>query len=41
MDIELYYMEKGEGIPLLLLHGNGGDGNYFEHQIEFFHVNIG
>ncbi len=36
MDIELYYMEKGEGIPLLLLHGNGGDGNYFEHQIEYF-----
>ncbi len=36
MDIELYYTEKGEGAPLILLHGNGEDGSYFEHQIKYF-----
>lgn len=36
MDISLYYQEKGEGKPFLLLHGNGEDGTYFVHQMEFF-----
>ena len=36
MDIQLHYTEKGEGMPLLLLHGNGEDGSYFAHQMEFF-----
>lgn len=34
MDIRLYYREKGSGEPLILLHGNGEDGSYFESQIE-------
>ena len=33
MDIDLYYREAGEGEPLILLHGNGGDGAYFQEQI--------
>lgn len=36
MDISLYYQEKGEGEPFLLLHGNGEDGTYFVDQIKFF-----
>ncbi len=36
MDIELYYLEKGRGEPLILLHGNGEDSTYFENQIEYF-----
>lgn len=36
MDINLYYQEKGEGEPLLLLHGNGEDGTYFVHQVAYF-----
>lgn len=36
MDIRLYYREKGSGEPLILLHGNGEDGSYFESQIEHF-----
>ena len=36
MDIRLYYREKGSGEPLILLHGNGEDGSYFESQIEQF-----
>jgi len=35
-DIELYYREKGSGEPMILLHGNGEDGSYFENQIEYF-----
>lgn len=35
-DIQLHYIEKGTGDPLILLHGNGGDCSYFEHQIEYF-----
>lgn len=36
MDIRLHYKEKGSGEPLLLLHGNGENGEYFAHQIEYF-----
>lgn len=36
MDIELNYIEKGSGFPLILLHGNGESGKYFEHQIGHF-----
>ncbi len=36
MDIELNFLEKGEGTPLILLHGNGGTLDYFEHQIAYF-----
>lgn len=36
MDIQLHYTEKGSGKPLILLHGNGESGEYFEHQISFF-----
>ncbi len=36
MDIVLHYSEKGEGEPLILLHGNGESGEYFFHQLAFF-----
>lgn len=36
MDINLYYQEKGAGKPFVLLHGNGEDGTYFQHQIAHF-----
>ena len=36
MDIQLHYVEKGCGEVLVLLHGNGEDSSYFEHQIEYF-----
>ena len=36
MEIRHHYIEKGEGFPLILLHGNGEDCTYFEHQIEPF-----
>ncbi len=36
MDISLYYQEKGKGKPFILLHGNGEDGTYFKHQIDYF-----
>lgn len=42
MDISLHYREEGAGWPsiresvLILLHGNGQDGGYFRHQMEFF-----
>lgn len=36
MDIELYYQEEGSGEPFILLHGNGENGSYFEHQTEHF-----
>lgn len=36
MDIDLYYQEKGNKDPFILLHGNGEDGSYFEHQIDYF-----
>ena len=34
MDIKHHYIEKGEGFPLIMLHGNGEDCSYFEHQME-------
>lgn len=36
MNIELHYVERGTGTPLLLLHGNGENSEYFVHQIEHF-----
>ena len=36
MDIKHHYIEKGEGFPLIMLHGNGEDCSYFEHQMEPF-----
>lgn len=36
MDLRHHYIERGKGFPLILLHGNGEDGSYFEHQIEPF-----
>lgn len=35
-DIKLHYEEKGAGTPLILLHGNGEDGSYFVHQMDYF-----
>lgn len=36
MEIQLYYEERGRGEALILLHGNGEDGGYFEHQMPAF-----
>ncbi len=36
MDIELYFEEAGNGIPFILLHGNGENGTYFKHQMDYF-----
>ena len=36
MDIEHFYMEKGQGAPFILLHGNGENCGYFQGQIEEF-----
>ncbi len=36
MDIDLHYIEKGEGFPLILLHGNSGSSSYFNPQISYF-----
>ena len=36
MDIQLHYIEQGQGQPLILLHGNGESCDYFEHQIPYF-----
>ena len=42
LDIEHFYRESGQGEPLILLHGNGENCEYFKGQIEefsrFFHV---
>ena len=32
----LYYEVTGQGLPLVLLHGNGEDSTYFEHQVPVF-----
>lgn len=34
--IELHWIERGQGEPLVLLHGNGEDSFYFRHQLEHF-----
>lgn len=39
MNINHYYIEAGNGEPLILLHGNGENGEYFVHQIEHFQKN--
>ncbi len=36
LDIQLNYIEQGQGQPLILLHGNGEDNSYFVHQIDYF-----
>ena len=36
MDIKHYFTEKGDGEPLVLLHGNGENCNYFHAQIDEF-----
>lgn len=35
-DIRLHYIERGNGDPLILLHGNGENSNYFANQIRYF-----
>ncbi len=35
-DIQLHYTEQGQGQSIILLHGNGEDSSYFEHQIRPF-----
>jgi len=36
MDIKHFYVEKGQGDPIILMHGNGEDCGYFQGQIEEF-----
>lgn len=36
MDIKHFYVEKGQGDPLILLHGNGESCAYFQHQMDAF-----
>ena len=36
MDIHHYFTEKGQGEPLILLHGNGEESGYFQGQIDAF-----
>ena len=36
MDIRHYYIEKGRGEPLILLHGNGENCSYFQGQMDAF-----
>ena len=42
MNIEHYFIEKGQGEPLILLHGNGENCDYFVGQVDefakFYHV---
>ena len=42
MDFEHFYIEKGQGEPLILLHGNGENVDYFVGQMDafaqYFHV---
>lgn len=42
MDIKHFYIEKGQGENLILLHGNGESSRYFKHQLdeyaEHYHV---
>lgn len=34
MDITHHYLEKGDGEPLIFLHGNSESGEYFVHQLD-------
>lgn len=36
MNIQLHYIERGQGDPLILLHGNGENSEYFIHQLDYF-----
>ena len=36
MDIDHYYVEKGKGTSIILLHGNGESSDYFKGQIDEF-----
>ena len=36
VDIRHFFIEEGQGIPLILLHGNGENCSYFRNQIEEF-----
>lgn len=36
MNIQLHYIERGHGEPLILLHGNGESSDYFAHQLDYF-----
>lgn len=36
MDIQLHFIEQGQGQPMILLHGNGESCDYFEHHIAYF-----
>ena len=36
MDIEHFYIEKGQGRPIIMLHGNTGKARYFKHQVDVF-----
>ena len=36
MDIKHFFIEKGQGEPLILLHGNGENCGYFKGQIDVF-----
>lgn len=36
MDIKHFYIEKGQGDPVILLHGNGENCTYFKNQIDVF-----
>ena len=38
-NIQLHYIEQGQGMPLIMLHGNGESCDYFEHQVPFFSKN--
>ena len=31
-----HFVRRGDGPPLLLLHGNGEDGSYFARQLDHF-----
>ncbi len=33
MEIKLHCIRQGSGFPLILLHGNGEDGSYFQNQM--------
>ncbi len=34
MDIKHFFIEKGKGEPIILLHGNGENSKYFQGQID-------